>query len=152
MKTLAHLNDKLRLQQRLGRLRPDARRRWGRMSAHQMICHLADAFRMVNGEKWVSTDQTWYNRTLIKWFCLYGPLHWPHGYPTRPELDQRGAGTPPLEFATDVQTVAELMDRFAALREPLEGVPHPVFGPMSEAQWLRWSWLHVDHHLRQFGV
>jgi len=29
---------------------------------------------------------------------------------------------------------------------------HPLFGPMSETQWLRWGYLHVDHHLRQFGA
>jgi hypothetical protein len=29
--------------------------------------------------------------------------------------------------------------------------PHPLFGPMSRAAWLRWGYLHLDHHLRQFG-
>jgi hypothetical protein len=27
-----------------------------------------------------------------------------------------------------------------------------VFGRMSQAAWLRWAYLHMDHHLRQFGV
>ena len=30
--------------------------------------------------------------------------------------------------------------------------PHPVFGPMTRGAWLRWGYLHTDHHLRQFGV
>ena len=25
-------------------------------------------------------------------------------------------------------------------------------GTLSEAAWLRWAYLHTDHHLRQFGV
>ena len=29
---------------------------------------------------------------------------------------------------------------------------HPVLGPMTRANWMRWAWLHTDHHLRQFGV
>jgi len=29
---------------------------------------------------------------------------------------------------------------------------HPIFGPMSRPAWLRWAYLHADHHLRQFGV
>ena len=29
---------------------------------------------------------------------------------------------------------------------------HPIFGHVSEAAWLRWAYLHMDHHLRQFGV
>jgi hypothetical protein len=34
----------------------------------------------------------------------------------------------------------------------LVGQAHPIFGPMSDAAWLRWGYLHMDHHLRQFGV
>lgn len=29
---------------------------------------------------------------------------------------------------------------------------HPGFGRMSQSDWLRWGYRHVDHHLRQFGV
>jgi prephenate dehydrogenase len=28
---------------------------------------------------------------------------------------------------------------------------HPMFGPMSPEDWMRWGYLHADHHLRQFG-
>jgi hypothetical protein len=29
---------------------------------------------------------------------------------------------------------------------------HPIFGALSARDWLRWGYLHADHHLRQFGV
>jgi len=29
---------------------------------------------------------------------------------------------------------------------------HPILGGMSDAAWLRWGYLHMDHHLRQFGA
>ena len=29
---------------------------------------------------------------------------------------------------------------------------HPIFGRMSQRAWLRWAYLHMDHHLRQFGA
>ena len=29
---------------------------------------------------------------------------------------------------------------------------HPIFGPLTTSQWMRWGYLHVYHHLRQFGV
>jgi hypothetical protein len=32
-----------------------------------------------------------------------------------------------------------------------EGQQHPIFGPMSRSAWLRWAYLHMDHHLRQFS-
>ena len=27
----------------------------------------------------------------------------------------------------------------------------PMFGHMSEKDWMQWGYLHADHHLRQFG-
>jgi Protein of unknown function (DUF1569) len=29
---------------------------------------------------------------------------------------------------------------------------HPLFGRMSASSWMRWAYLHADHHLRQFGL
>jgi len=152
LRTLALQRYRLEIQQRLGRVRPDSERRWGRMTAHQMICHLADAFRMVMGQKRVSANYSLFNRMFVKWFALFGPLHWPHGFPTRPEIDQEAGGTKPLDFATDVENLAALMVHFTERPQTLEGKSHPVFGPMSAPEWLRWSYLHMDHHLRQFGA
>jgi hypothetical protein len=42
-----------------------------------------------------------------------------------------------VEFTTDINS--------------FDGHSHPIFGPMSKADWLRWGYLHMDHHLRQFG-
>jgi len=142
----------MEIQQRLSQVRPDSIRRWGGMTAHQMICHLADSFRMVMGQRRVSTDQTLLSRTMIKWFALYGPLHWPHGFHTRPEIDQLVGGTKPVDFTTDVENLVALMAHFTERTATLEGKSHPVFGPLTEIEWLRWSYLHMDHHLRQFGA
>jgi hypothetical protein len=40
-----------KLLDRLARLRPDTPRRWGKMTAHQMVCHCTDAFRNLLGER-----------------------------------------------------------------------------------------------------
>lgn len=92
-------------------------------------------------------------RTLVKWIALYAPLPWPEGVRTSPEIDQcGGAGTPPGDFAADVAHVEALMQEFASGAVDLEGRAHPIFGRMSRSAWLRWGYLHVDHHLRQFGT
>jgi hypothetical protein len=31
-------------------------------------------------------------------------------------------------------------------------IVHPMFGSMKRADWLRWGYLHADHHLRQFSA
>jgi hypothetical protein len=45
-----------------------------------------------------------------------------------------------------------LVELVATEPKLLDGRVHPIFGRMSEAAWLRWGWLHADHHLRQFGA
>jgi hypothetical protein len=151
MKTLARPRDRDELLARLRTVRPDSAARWGRMSAHQMICHLADAFRMATGAKVVSPASGPLQRWVVKWMALYLPVAWPAGLPTRPEADQMIGGTKPLEFARDVVQVETLLAEVAA-HHPGGWPVHPIFGSMSHRAWLRWAYLHTDHHLRQFGV
>ena len=152
MRTLARQRDKEELIGRLRALRPDSVRRWGRMSVHQMVCHVCDGFRMGTGEKPVRSVTSPFRRTMLKWFALYAPVPWPRGIPTRPEIDQARLGTTPVEFAADVAQLEVLLDQVTAQPRNFDWHDHPLLGSMSEAAWLRWGYLHVDHHLRQFGV
>jgi hypothetical protein len=152
MKTLARHRDKAEILQRLQAVRPESVRRWGRMSAHQMVCHLSDSFRMALGQKPVSDASGRLQRTMVKWIVLYLPLPWPAGLLTRPELDQERGGTSPFDFAADVADLEALLDRVTTPQAAVDGRSHPVFGRMSKAGWLRWGYLHMDHHLRQFGL
>ncbi|HLA91061.1 MAG TPA: DUF1569 domain-containing protein [Gemmatimonadaceae bacterium] len=151
MKTLANRTDVDVILARLRRLTPESRRRWGRMSAHEMLCHLADAHRHVLGLRPVRPAQTLWRRTGLKWIALWMPVRWPHGVKTRRELDPQREGTKPELFARDLEMLEELTRRFVEAAPAMPG-SHPLFGKMSEGEWLRFGWLHLDHHLRQFGV
>ena len=150
MNTLARAEDKADVLRRLQGVTVESPRRWGRMSAHQMICHLSDSFLAVTGQKDVSLAAGLLQRTVVKWIALYVPLRWPAGIRTRPELDQHVGGTRPAAFAEDVARLLQLLDQVTSA-EPRWHV-HPRFGRMSDAEWLRWGYLHMDHHLRQFGA
>jgi hypothetical protein len=50
----------------------------------------------------------------------------------------------------DVGALIAACDRFLAARAELARRPHFLFGRLSE--WARWGYLHMDHHLRQFGL
>jgi hypothetical protein len=156
MKTLARQHDKAELLQRLRELRPETAGRWGRMSAHQMVCHLRDSLLMATGAKPVThstgTLQRTIIRTMVKWVVLYVPMRWPAGISTRPEIDQQIGGTRPVAFAADIAQLEELLELFTSPTRSFAWALHPVFGRMSEASWLRWAYLHIDHHLRQFGA
>jgi hypothetical protein len=133
-------------------VRPDSTRRWGKMSAHQMVCHLSDALRMGTGQMQVSHETSVLHRTVVKWIALYAPLRWPAGLRTRPEIDQDQQGTRPLGFEADVAQLEALLDLVTAQARGFDWPLHPVFGRMSHAAWMRWGYVHMDHHLRQFGA
>lgn len=151
MKTLSNLEDKTEILGRLRKLKPDSQRQWGRMSAHQMVCHLNDAFKAALGEKKVAPAGNVFYRVVGKWIALHVPLTWPKGVKTMPEVDQEIGGTKPVEFERDVKELEQLMARFTKLPPETPWSPHPLFGHMSDEEWMRWGYLHTDHHLRQFG-
>ena len=82
MKTLFNRADRDEVLVRLTGVRPESQRRWGSMSAHQMICHLSDSFRAALGENQVGQSTTLFKRTIYKWAALWLPFHWPHGIRT----------------------------------------------------------------------
>jgi hypothetical protein len=158
MRTLARPRDREAILARLHALRPDARPRWGRMSAHQMVCHLADSVRMLRGETRATSTLRLRPRILVKWIALYLPVPWPGGLPTSPEIDQERGGTPPKTFDADLRELEMLVSGVVSTTDATEPAaqrarpPHPVFGRLSDADWLRWAYRHMDHHLRQFGL
>jgi len=152
MKTLANQSEKEESLRRIALVTPGARARWGKMSAHQMMCHLCDSFRLALGERQASPASGLFQRTVMKFGALYVPLPWPHGIATRPEMEQGVAGTPPLEFEKDRAELCALLERFCAAGQTLASVTHPIFGAMTVQEWMRWGYLHTDHHVRQFGA
>ena len=153
MRTLASERDTTEILRRLRVLRHDSARRWGRMSAHQMVCHLSDGYRLLTGERTTQLAATPLPRFMMRWIALYAPVRWPAGIRTTPDFDQEGGGTRPLDFLADVSELERLLREIATDRRGrLAGHLHPLFGRMSESAWLRWAYLHADHHLRQFGV
>jgi Protein of unknown function (DUF1569) len=150
MKTLLNTADRNEVLDRLTGVRLESQRRWGSMSAHQMICHLSDSFRAALGEKQVSQSTTLFRRTIYKWTALWLPFHWPQGIKTRPEMDQHQGGTPPPDFETDLEKLRIVLDRFCNSNG--EFAPHATLGQMSRTERMRHAYLHIDHHLRQFGA
>jgi hypothetical protein len=153
MKRLDNAADKAMLLDRLRQITPASQRRWGKMTPHQMICHLNDSFKSVIGEREFHGDKSCLlTRTVVRWLALYAPLKWPHGVPTMPENDQAQGGTPPEDFQRDLDALASMIDRVTRSERDFQWRRHPLFAEMSERDWMRWGYLHVDHHLRQFGV
>ena len=153
MKRLDKELDRAAVLNRLRALSPSSQRRWGKMTPHQMICHLNDSFLSVIGERELGGDKSnLLTATVVRWIALYAPLKWPHGVPTMPANDQEKGGTPPEDFQRDLDALVLVIDRVTRADRDFQWRRHPLFAEMSERDWMRWGYLHVDHHLRQFGV
>jgi hypothetical protein len=148
MKSLADLDVLSETRERLRNVRVDDHARWGKMTAKQMVRHLRCAYEMALGDRTVEPLQG-PPPVLMKWMALRSGLRWPKNIQTMPELKHAIRERSETEFDVLVQAAVERMEeivngkRFAPT--------HPIFGPMTEKDWMRWGYLHADHHLRQFG-
>lgn len=153
MKTLANAHDRELILTRLASLRSDSPRQWGRMTPNQAVCHLADSFRTSLGFRYTSPVQSSaFKGRVMRWAALYLPMRWPKGIKTLPENDQLVGGSAPTSFEEDRRELVRLIHEFARPAEALTTTAHPMFGKMTVSDWLRWGYLHSDHHLRQFGA
>lgn len=150
---LFHPDARGMLVHRLGTVAHDSQRRWGRMTAPQMVCHVGDTFRVAMSERPAQPIGGTLEHTLMRWIALHTPLPWPKGkIRSAPELDQEVAGTRPNDFRQDVAELERLIERFAASEREVEGREHPYFGRLSAREWGCYAYRHMDHHLRQFGA
>jgi len=146
MKTLWQTDARKELEGRLTRLAPDRAARWGRMSAAQMVCHLAESMKMALGELPVARKNLPIRYPPLKQLIVYiAPF--PKNAPTAPELLARA----PRDWTADVGDLRALVDRFAARGPDAAWPEHPAFGRLSGRAWGVLVYRHMDHHFRQFG-
>jgi hypothetical protein len=134
-------------QTRIARLTPQAERRWGKMSPHQIVCHLSDQLRMALGTIQTTPIPGILRYSPVKQLAI-GPLPWPHGAKSPPE----SWTTNPAEWTRDVATLRQLLDQFGSSTQQDNWPEHPIFGRMTRDLWGRLTCKHFDHHLRQFSV
>ncbi|MBL0938463.1 MAG: DUF1569 domain-containing protein [Gemmatimonadaceae bacterium] len=148
MSTLAEASARAALASRIRQLALDTTPAWGKMSAQRMLAHCADAMRMAYGEFPVAPRDTPLTRNFfVKRLILY-VLPFPKSAPTAPELLVRDITDGEIER----QALLELIARFPGETSRTEWPAHPLFGPMSAAEWGRLGYKHLDHHLSQFRV
>ncbi len=148
MPTLADPRTRADIAARVAQLTPQRAPLWGRMSAPQMLAHCADALRMAYGDLPCASKHIPLARLgVVKWLAL-NVLPFPKSAPTAPELLARA----PAEWGAERGEILGLIERFGTELSRTSWPAHPLFGPLTSAQWGQLAWKHLDHHLRQFGV
>jgi hypothetical protein len=132
---------------RLGGLAPDSPRRWGRMTAPQMVAHLRDQMSHCLGDRPCRPVPSLLRWAPLRHASIYW-IPWPKG---RIKGPPDAFVTQPGEWPDDLADLLAQVDRFGA-RDPSAKWPnHALFGPMRGVDWGVFCWKHFDHHLRQFG-
>jgi hypothetical protein len=133
-------------------LRADAAAEWGRMTAQQMVEHLAWVFEISTGRACVDCPVPEEKRERFKPF-LYANVPTPRDFVNTALVE----GLPPLRHASLGEAIealrAEVRRYFdQAAADPEARYVHPVFGPLAAEEWSRSHFKHTRHHLLQFRL
>jgi hypothetical protein len=131
---------------RINKLTPQSKAVWGKMNVAQMLAHC----QMPLG---VATGKHQLKRNFF--LSLIGPLFKKQLFNDKPfkrnlPTDKSFIITVPNEFEKEKQGLIAMINSFSAVT--ISNEPHPFFGKLSNEEWSRGTWKHLDHHLQQFGV
>ncbi|MGA7156878.1 MAG: DUF1569 domain-containing protein [Acidobacteriaceae bacterium] len=149
MKTLSQPIDAAEIRARILTLTPTDAAQWGIMNVGQMICHGRGALLYAMSDTPVEFIPAALPPHALKHVALKLPVPWSRSFPAIPELR---LGSPALITSTfdhDRDGLLTTLDSFCALTNHTRD--HPYFHEMQHEDWMRWGYLHTDHHLRQFS-
>ena len=131
---------------RIGRLRRDAPRRWGKMSADQMLWHVNGGLSMALGQMDIPPQKTPLPRPIMRLVTLRLP--WPKGLPTMPMFIASGS----YDFESERARCVQLIEQMSAKALDEDWPRHPLLGQLSGRDASRLQAKHLEHHLKQFGL
>jgi len=137
------------LKQRMAKLTPETQRQWGKMAPAQMLAHCSAAMEVSVGDKVM-------RQVLIgKIFGKIAKANILSGRPMRRNMptDKNFLVKDDRDLNVERQRLATLIDRFqTGGRDKCTKHPHSFFGTMTPEEWSALNYIHLDHHLKQFGV
>ena len=149
MKTIFQPETNAELLSRLDKLREDTQPLWGKMDAAQMAWHCQKPMQVASGELTLKTGLLgklfgkWAKNDMIK------KQGFGKNLPTAPEFKARAQ----RDFAPEKQTLRDLVSRFGEKgADAVANKKHPFFGLMHDEEWGNLMYIHLDHHLKQFGL
>lgn len=137
---------------RLKNLRPETIPDWGKLTAVNLLPHLADPMRAGLGEIEVPLKKSFFSTHMGRWLIIYGIKQWPKGAPTSPKFNIEKEGRYGANFENDMAELLMVIERFCDLRAEGKLKTHPAFGNISHKTWGYLMNKHIEHHLRQFRL
>ena len=137
---------------RINQLTEQSQRQWGSMSVNLMITHCADQIKICLEEKPAKMFGNKITQAISRFLFFKVGMKFPKNARTLPELDpNKNLMTKPDLFAKDRQELIALVEKFFDLPKS-RMFSHPLLGKATKDEIGKLIYLHLDHHLRQFGV
>src|SRR5207244_3907217 len=140
-------NAQQELRERLQRLSPETKSRWGKMNSAQMLAHCSAGMQVPIGEMKVKRSPL----RLIGWMfkgMIRNGKPFSKNSPTAPEFviaDQRS-------FESEKKKFQDAFDKLTKGPSAIVCFDHAFFGKMNCDDWGYLMYKHVDHHFQQFGL
>jgi hypothetical protein len=134
---------------RINKLTPDSNAVWGKMTVSQALTHMQKPLQVALGELEIpkSIMGMLFGKMAKK--TLVNDKPFSKNLPTAPVFVVKNVP----DFEKEKEKLIALIKKFqAAGPGGVTKKPHGFFGPMTEMEYSKSNWKHLDHHLRQFGV
>ena len=134
---------------RVQKLQPTSKARWGSMNATEMLLHA----NMCNEEIFSGAQpagKTTYKQYLLRILALYIAPKFKKNI-KGDGLKETTGKIDAASFKMQQQQFMQLIRRFPQHKDPVK-LTHIAFGNISTNEWGIAAYKHMDHHLRQFGV
>ncbi len=133
---------------RILQLQPGNSPLWGSFSVSGMMFHCITIHHSILSNRDNRQKPTLKQRIMTT-FVLQMMKRLPKGIKTNPQYLQPKEDI--TSFEENKSRLIESIQSFAKRNENIYGT-HPLLGPLNTKQWRRFVYMHLDHHLRQFGV
>ncbi|UFH34025.1 DUF1569 domain-containing protein [Flavobacterium acetivorans] len=148
MKSIYNKDHNLELIERINRLSPESQAQWGKMNAAQMLSHCQGPIDVAFGN--LKLKPNFLIGLLGKMFKnkILNAAEFKKNSPTAPEFIRKEA----IDFEQSKKELIQKVMLFSELGEKaIKSSKHLFFGEMSFEDWDRLQYMHLDHHLKQFG-
>jgi hypothetical protein len=131
---------------RINKLTPQSQAQWGKMNVAQMLAHCQMPLGVATGKHKLKPN---FLLSLLGPFFkskLFNEEPFKRNLPT----DKSFIIANPQEFEKEKQNLIDMISSFS--ETSMSGEKHPFFGKLTNEEWSKGTWKHLDHHLIQFGV
>jgi len=134
---------------RISAITPDTPRQWGTMNATEMLqhCNLANEFILQGTAAYIAPNL---KQRFVKFLAMKVLPRFPKNHKGPKRVDVRGK-VDIGAFQSYKQTYINIMRAIPQRNLPVTSF-HPSMGYLSHEEWGVIIWMHMDHHLRQFGL